>query len=560
MSKLILNKENCSFWCPSSPSVSFSVQQVNQTFNDGSSDALTIDTMISGMGNCVIQTAAASGTPVPCSLIDSSSWISGIELNKRINGRCLLNQDAKQVCPFSPAAPVQARIIPGIPSFPHFSNLDSFSGGEISSDTPITDAADTSSGIPNNDGALQNNQTEIPLVTQQNNNFVPTNENDTENDEVINSKAQDCFCNYGNCNKSATCPYANAPDTISTVGAAAKLRKNSSVKYEKYISRTDEIMNRLQISWNNQAHHLISINAAYCAFPLLVKLGNYFGFDINCEENCAFLPCWESGDGYGQKDSHFKKAQAYEVMKGSGLQWHVGQHSYRIDLSKKIMQNYPELRTLKSYNKLLYAKLEDIMRECQIKFNSVCLEENYEVYRKWFIQDNMLALCAEIEQSLELFKTNGKASFPWFVSLEALRYAYEIPRSGKVILINRTQTYWKFRLYHYTNYLRDSDFQLKLLDKSCLTVTDTHHKKTIKRIIDFCENVTCFLVIDELNAFRLPFSSQVNMQYISSDDQQKIKSHFSAMLAESNRSDEDNYISPNAMIHKRMKECGLIDL
>lgn len=318
------------------------------------------------------------------------------------------------------------------------------------------------------------------------------------------------------------------------------------------------MMERFQISWNNQAHHLISINAAYCHYPQLVKLGNYFGFDINGKENCCFLPCWESGDEYGQKAPHLKKAQAYEVMKASMLQWHVGQHSYRIEIPESIRQKYPELRLIENYNDLINRQLKMILAECQERFGGICPEEQFEEHRTWFLHEKMMALSSEIEKRLDLFKGTGRDSFPYFVSLEALRYAYEVPRSGKVILIHKTQTQWIFRRYHFTNYAKDPEIQLKLLDNQPLSITDTHHVATIRRIILFCENVSCFLAIDETDTFNLPFSYHVKMQHISTAEQKKIESHFSAMLAERSEFGYEEYISPKAMIAERLKECGLI--
>ena len=72
----------------------------------------------------------------------------------------------------------------------------------------------------------------------------------------------------------------------------------------------------------------------------------------------------------------------------------------------------------------------------------------------------------------------------------------------------------------------------------------------------FCENVSCFLVIDETGNFQLPFSFQVHSCGIRRED--NLESHVSALLAEQADSGENAYISPKAMIHKRMGECGLL--
>ena len=291
--------------------------------------------------------------------------------------------------------------------------------------------------------------------------------------------------------------------------------------------------------------------------PELVKLGNYFGYDINCEENCCFLPCWENGDGYGDKTSHFKKAQAYEVMKASGMQWHVGQHDYKISIPDNMKEKYPELKTIDCYNDKINKDINELSEACNKRFKGKCLEKNYEEYRHWFIE-RMNILSGKIEKHLNLFSQDPKKSYPYFVSAEALRYAYEVPRSGKVILIYPTKTQWIVKRYRYTNYLKDEDIQLNLQATQALAVAENHRDETIRKLIFFCENVSCFLIVDKTESFHLPFGYQVKYQYINAEESEKVKSHFSAMLAEQADDEEDEYISPKAMAVKRLKECGLL--
>ena len=546
MGKRLLNRSNCVFYCPSSPLVRFSIQQMNNHVNDGTGTALTTQAQLSGAGNCVIQTTAAGGSPVPCSFQASSAWVSGIETGKSINGAKLLNEDARQICPVCPASPIQIQLLipPAVPVF-----------------TAAAELAD-SSAIP---GSKNNNSAEAKTETADNSMIIREKADLNETQSAVSDSGKNvpplqlrkCLCAYSACGKAPSCQYAAANDTIPTEGAARILRDNSPGKFRRYSLDADANMEKYQISWNNQAHHMISINAAYCQYPELVKLGNYFGYDINSEANCCFLPCWESGDGYGQKPSHFKKAQAYDVMKASGLQWHVGQHSYRLDFPESILIKYPELRSIKNYNDLINTELKQILAECQSRFSRICIAAHYEEHKKWFLS-RLNALSSEIERHLAAFKGSGRNSFPFFVSAEAFRYAYQVPRSGKVILIYKTQTQWIFKRYQYKNNAKDPEIRLDLLENSNLCLAETHRCETIRRIVLFCENVCCFLAVDEECKFTLPFSYHAQLQRISQIETSRVESHFSAMLAERSRSGYDEYISPKAMVVERLKECGLI--
>lgn len=546
MGKRILNMNNCTFVCPSLQGM-ISKNQMNCNFNDGTGSALTTNTTLTGNGICSILTAAANGTPTSCTLKMASNWISGIEMKKKINGISLLNEDAKMPCPIGSVICIQKPMPPVIPMIS--SNLGNLISGDF------VNQIDKDNTLAKSDTDKDNNLSETDANK---NDYTCTNQDDTdsqkENKEEISEEYS--LCSYSSCEKAETCPYMNALSTISTNGAAAKLRENSREKEAEYDEYSFRKMEENNVSWNNQAHHMISINAAYCKYPELVKLGNYFEYDINCKENCCFLPCWESGDGYGKKSLHYKKAQAYEVMKVSGLQWHVGQHSYRIDIPDSVKEKYRELRTMDCYNDRINKDVKSFLSECYQRFDGICPENNYEVHKSWFIE-RMNALSEKIEKYLNLFIKNPKDSFPYFVSLESLRFAYEVPRSGKVILIYKTQTKWYFKRYKFVNNLKDPDIQVELLGSKELAIAEKHSNDTIKNMIIFCENVACFLIADETQSFKLPFQYNVHCQYIADSEKDKKEIHFSAMLAELADSGSDEYEAPKAVVVKRMKECGL---
>lgn len=533
MGKRILNTKNCIFKCPAL-SGTISIIPAPPTFRDGNGQALTKNTMLCCVGICSILTAQAGGTPVPCPQSCIGSWTNGIEQNKKINGVSLLNQDALIMC--SIGGQIKASLLPLIPP--------------VSADIPVVTVADT--GTVNNEDKKENpknkdnKEKSSEKEKKQENKIEEKKSTEKEEKKSTGNKKQNALCAYENCEKAENCPYILAESIIDTKGAASKLRRNSSAKEKAYDESADIRMQKYEISWGNQAHHMISVNDAYCRYPELVKLGNYFGYDINCMENCYFLPSWEKGDGYGEKSTHYKKAQAYEVMDVSGLQWHVGQHNYRIELPQEIISKYPQLRTMKCYSDRINEDVKKLLRIFQRRFRSICPEENYEKNREYFIRQ-MNGLSEKVEESLDVFGSYPKDSVPYYVSAESLRYAFEIPRSAKVILVRKEGNDRIFYKYRYTKYQRNEN-TVFTNEIGRLVYSDR------RECILFCENVQCFLIADE--SFSLPFNYCVYTQYIGESDIDNKDMHFSALTA--TMSDKGgSYVFPKRMINERLRECGL---
>ncbi|MDE6101412.1 MAG: hypothetical protein K2F73_00330, partial [Ruminococcus sp.] len=174
--------------------------------------------------------------------------------------------------------------------------------------------------------------------------------------------------------------------------------------------------------------------------------------------------------------------------------------------------------------------------------------ENYEENKKYFIE-TMNALSGEIEEKFDIFGMYPKDSIPYYVSAEALRYAFEIPRSEKVILVKKEGNDWIFCKYKYTKYLKNNN-------QVFTEETDRLVYKDKNACVLFCENVKCFLVADESRSFELPFKYDVYKQYISDSDTERKDTHFSAIISVA--SDKgSSYVFPKKMISERLKECGL---
>jgi transposase-like protein len=547
MSKLILNLNNCTFSCPNLTGTII-INSSEKSFNDGNGNALTKNTKLSCLGTCSILPPTPAGTPSPCPQVSIGNWSSGVESKMKINGVALLNQDAKITCPNGGSIKATPKSMVATASV----SVSTASVSTPSGKTKVTSSAVATSNKPvdtpqatNSTNFTKTDTTQHHIETLDN----PSEQDTTPQEVVEKDKYINAICAYETCGKAKDCPYILASSTINTNGLAMKLRNNSSEKESEYVNYSSALMQENEISWGNQAHHMISAKAAYCQYPMLVKLGNYFGYDINCSQNCYFLPAWEKDDGYGEKTSHYKKAQAYEVMNVSKLQWHVGQHNYRIDLPSSVLVKYPLLRSLSCYNDIINADVKKVLQKCEHRFGNDCLKTQYDLNKKWFL-NLMNSLSESVEEKLDKFKSNPKSSFPYYVSAETLRYSFELPRSGKAILVTNTDGEWLLSKYKYSRVDNQSNrIQTYLIDKA--------HYTDVYSCIVFCENVQCFLVVDDSKSFAMPFSSNVNLRYISTDDMEKLNIHFEALITSAVDDGENNYTFPKAMINKRLKECGL---
>lgn len=564
MGKRVLNTANCTFTCPMLQGTIL-CRQKSHKVNDGTGTALTKSAELTGCGICSTLTSAAGGTPTQCTLKNSTNWIIGFDLRKKVNGVPILTEDAKMQCSVGGMISVQQLIPPIIPTVPTPSsvNVGIMDNSVIDHSAP----ANIEKNEPVQNSNAEKNISSPPESVDERYEDSRLERQEENAEPNLDSSEKECICKQ-NCKKKDNCRYWNAPSTIikppnkSSYLYSRILRENSPRKETYYENYVAPIMEEQGVTWGNQAHHLISADAAYSKYPELVKLGNYFGYDINGQDNCCFLPDSErqdEGKKYGEQDKHGKKSWAYEVMKLSGLQWHVGQHQYSITLPETVKQQYAEeLAGLKCYNELLNDEIKKILGECDRRFRNKCLEKNYEEHRKWFL-DKMNSLSGEIESHLNKFKNNPKRSTPYFVSQEALKYAYDIPSQGLVIMIYKTPTRWYLKKYKFANYLKYKQIKLSLKGTCEIYNPDSIRNDTLKKLIMFCDNVKCFIVLSDKDDFKLPFKDdQAKCYYICADEKGKIGSHFSAALAEMAENEKYDDESCKAVIKRRLEENGLL--
>lgn len=223
-------------------------------------------------------------------------------------------------------------------------------------------------------------------------------------------------------------------------------------------------------NWTYAAHHLISVNQIFATKPRLVKLANAYKktvegenpascetFDINGGWNCIMLPSVtkadEDDDDIAMEEAKTKKqkkeakkahlnADAYDVMSCTGLQWHLGPHGRPLNKEEATqarrqmgkMKHKP--RKLKSYADKVASELQNLEDSFDAQkiscYNTI---EQKQKFIRW-----MQFLARKIKRQLSAFHDDPKASYPYYVSIEAYKFAFSIPLMTNIAVIQTEQS------------------------------------------------------------------------------------------------------------------------
>ena len=547
MGKLILNTNNYSVSCAALQGGKLFIAQPTPTFSDGTGMAFTSDAKLCAIPpTALCSILSEPNEPVPCSFaVPSSAWIKGMNSGTLYNGVPLLIDGAQQNCAALKCITVRAKQTPMAEGIPV--------SGEVSSSNIVHNTAADMSAEDTPDFEQTGVSEDTDNATEEKRE-EPRDSRDIP--EETKPDTENAMCFYEACGKASDCPYLKASDYIDTEGAALLLRRNSPEKERIYKAAADAAMAKNGIVWGNQAHHMISAKAIYAQKPTLVKLGNYFGYDINSKENCCFLPSRESGEGSGEQDNDSKKTTAFEVMNAAGMQWHVGQHRYTCPIDPELIKRYPRLSSiadLKCYHDAVNKRIEYILSEYEMKYFGDCPVDNPEI-REWFFK-SMEGFSEEIEQHLADFGKDARKSFPYYVSAQAVRYTYFIPKSDRVILLRREKDHVRAERYRFTNFIKNSEFGLDKEDELEFEIYQNFNlgiSEDIFSFIMFCRNARCFISLGE--DFVLPFSYGVYKKNIPESEAAHIKARFSQMLSSLSEDGSFEYVSPVEMIKKRRRE------
>lgn len=315
-------------------------------------------------------------------------------------------------------------------------------------------------------------------------------QNTTVVKSINNRGRDDLLCSYSpDKKKCATCAYKDeamsdvVPEARTASGepkvASTALRENYLANLHELHQNADirykELWDKYQNSrWSYQAHHVISRLDGYGVFPRLVKLGNFCGYDINNAHNCIMLLSFLRREhGTPKRTSTEGTEEAYIAMKDGKMQWHTGPHDYGsnhgiftgegsqdfgkadMELLRKQVNLYLKLNVNEVYD---YATL--IVDELR------CLDKYLFKHKKCWLdrKDDFISIMNgishRIKKYLGAFQDLPYKSYPYFVSQEAYMYAFNVPRTNKIIVadLKDGQPYFeKFRAKRYVYAMKNDD-------------------------------------------------------------------------------------------------------
>ena len=297
----------------------------------------------------------------------------------------------------------------------------------------------------------------------------------------------------------------------------------------------------------------------FAAHPYLVKLANYYRYDINCAENCILLPTTHSFEG---KEGLCKQANGYVAMSYMKQQWHVGGHSYTMD--RETIFNIDNYLEKTSVNNIVFYKnyVEAVEHEINIleaKYKKPsCRKKDYASKQKRFI-DGMNQISARVGQKLLDFRSSPKKSFPYYVSKEAVHYAFDVPNRKKFIIIyQKQQKRTQSRILTavkmvVTRYRKD--------DNRIFFANDAEYEITYAvGFVKFSENVRYFVCLTEIYAipWKINFFRESVLQdkYTQSSIEDYCREHEQKLISfiEGRENGEMYYEPIVKMIKERLRE------
>lgn len=284
------------------------------------------------------------------------------------------------------------------------------------------------------------------------------------NESVFRANATQLLCAFDK----ETCRNCEYPKTKSIVNNdAGILRTNllASLPSEKarYYQET--------IRWGYAAHHILSGKQVFEKCTELARLMNYYDKQspvqnaqenspswINSADNGIFLPTYNrKGESTfsilvpfvgkeitltrTEKKESFTKAMnlterinlAHEAMRITGLQWHLSHHGHPFpkEMEDELRSTYlrakgkPLRGPIKSYATLLMDELDKLQYRLydRKQFERPCFrEKSPERFRA-----SLKKIADKIRCHLEAFADDPMDSYPYYVSIRAFAYAFNLP-------------------------------------------------------------------------------------------------------------------------------------
>ena len=536
--------ENAIFSCNMSPTVIIKCKETsNKKVKYKGTALLTKSAKIdTKAGICSILTAQAQGAPQMCRC-SLSGWIN-YSMNTSAQGTAFLTENSRNSCTYGGIISVKSSGL----FFPKVVKDSKASISSVNWLKPFVEVSQKNSDMMpksiksvdiNNSGSLKAGDLSSQVIekTVNTSDLKSKTVQPLANKAEIKSKTQNLLCNMDKGERCKHCQYPSA--SVDVNNDSIKLRRNyenqSDDEKDDYDRYYEDIFNNFtEKYWTDAAHHIISGNQVFKKCQAIVKLANFYneeylsgntaykGYDINSAKNCIMLISKDVE--YSKKvDSKVEKnISAYDAMSTTGIQWHLGGHSYTFNkeeipvLHQRIkLFTKKEARELKNYAELVEEELNKIqISMCKNKVCRATPRQNIAFVTR------MNNLSAKIKKYLGDFRIKPHRSYPYYVSQEAFRYTFSLPRTGKIMLVRQgdkenSLLLEKFRVKRFEDTIMDRD---KNLDFSRIfNEQDVQNPKEFvfndeqskKDCIYFCDNIEHFILINNPNLNLLPFKIDV---------------------------------------------------
>ena len=420
MAKAYLNK-NVKFKCQNGNAVWFNVQNGDMKVKIVGAEAIKDDCklgIIGGVrpGQCNL-VLTPNGTPSPC----SSPMILGVWNNDsslKIGGQGALTSECSIQCPVGGSVK---------PFRPTLMNITVDDDAKMQS---VSDSLTQSLGnnaLANDTGSSKNTGKISDGSKIKDDNLCEDNINEHDNNEIVN--VEYALCDYKNCKKANTCEYLKALTTLKETNEsknAAELKINMGKDaFDLYAGECGDIATSLfgNYMYSIAHHHIIPANQCFKAFPEIVKLANYYSYNINKAENGISLPTMNLG--YDKQPFELRKEISFTAMDKLGKQWHKGGHKYSCKISIDVDSILP--RPFLHYKDAVDNELTNfsILLSEELK----CRAENYEQQAIEFTKE-MDRICERIAKKLRRFEDNPRKSYPCYISKLAFYFAFHEELAG----------------------------------------------------------------------------------------------------------------------------------
>lgn len=248
------------------------------------------------------------------------------------------------------------------------------------------------------------------------------------------------------------CPFQETPDNELTYpNDSGKLAKNMQLAApELYEAAVRDIREIVFLSGNGVErcsiahHHLIPGNQCLSArmsdgshaYPLLLRLCNFYGYDVNRAENGILLPTVKGNALSGQEKMELYYFIMDEATKKtrrsggfSGAQLHVGQHTY--ESPREVLGKLrPEVRLYNTYEYLVRVQLQRLENKFRDRAETVCHMRDLEANGKRRFLTRMDGISNTMRENILLFpREAGDRSWRKnraYVSFPALAYDFGV--------------------------------------------------------------------------------------------------------------------------------------